>query len=77
MELVTAKLQFFLWNLQFQKISILSPRRAKEILRGGGSKGGDFRGEWEWPFQVFFPVFQRSLTIFDLCIKIQLSSAQE
>ena len=64
MELVTAKLQFFLWNLQFQKISILSPRRAKEVLRGGGSKGGEFRGEWEWPFQIFFQRFKTRIVVF-------------
>ena len=34
------------------------PGRAKEVLRAGDSKGGIFRGKREWPFEVFFPVFE-------------------
>ena len=46
---------YYMVKLQFQKVSIPPPQRAREIPRRGSLKGGTFRRGGGWYLEDFFP----------------------
>ena len=81
MELVTAKLQFF-YGIYSSRKYPYSPHGGQRKFSGeGGPKEANSEGNGSGLSKSFSSVSKQellfSLMIFDLCIKIQLSSAQE